>query len=127
MFKIKRKKIDSVLVVAAKGDLIYGECDELACFLAKMFLEGKYCIIVDFSGIEFISTKGVRAIIAGAEKTRVFGGDIKIIRLSGELQIFFKAAGAWGLLDICETEGGAISRFGRGVGYVERHLLWKMQ
>ena len=67
--------------------------------------KGLHQIVIDCSGIEFLDSSGLGAVVAGLKRTRQAGGDLRIANVSGqalmvlELTTLDKVLKAYGSVD----------------------------
>ncbi len=66
-------------------------------------------IVVDMAGIEYISSAGLRAILASAKKLKSKGGEIRFCALAGMVADVFKMSGFTAMFKIFETREQATS------------------
>jgi len=66
-------------------------------------------IVVDMSGVEYISSAGLRSILSSAKKTRARGGDLFFCELTGMVADVFKMSGFAAMFRIFETREQAVS------------------
>ena len=98
------------LVLAATGrmDTITAPQFEAACVQA---LEaGEKRLVVDLSGLDYISSAGLRSILSAAKKLKAQGGDLAFCALSGIVAEVFAVSGFAKLLPVFATREEALSR-----------------
>ena len=98
------------LVLAASGrmDTITAPQFETACLQA---LEaGEKRLVVDLSGLDYISSAGLRSILSSAKKLKAAGGDIAFCALSGIVAEVFAVSGFNKLLPVLATRQEALAR-----------------
>lgn len=75
--KLDAKQIENVVIVSIEGDLDAQNAPELAQFF-KDQMAGNMNIIADFSKVEFISSAGLRVLLATVKEARRQGGDLRL-------------------------------------------------
>ncbi|MBU1249244.1 MAG: STAS domain-containing protein [Proteobacteria bacterium] len=65
-------------------------------------------ILVDMAGIEFISSAGLRSILASAKKLKGASGDIRFCGLSGMVSDVFKVSGFGTMFKLFDTQEQAL-------------------
>ena len=70
---------------------------------------GEKCIVVDMSGVEYISSAGLRSILTSAKKTRAEGGDLYFCGLTGMVADVFKLSGFAAIFKIFDTREQAVN------------------
>ncbi len=72
---------------------------------------GKHNMVVDMSGVDYISSVGLRALAAVLVKSRAEGGDMKLAALNPRVTRVFRIIGFDVLMSIHDTPEAAIAEF----------------
>jgi len=64
---------------------------------------GAKLLVVDLSGLEYISSAGLRSILASAKKIRGTGGTMKFCGLSGMVEEVFQVSGLGTMFTVAAT------------------------
>jgi anti-anti-sigma factor len=72
---------------------------------------GKHKLVVDMSGVEYISSAGLRALAAVQVRTKAEGGDMKLASLNQRVFRVFTIIGFDLLMSIHDTAEAAIADF----------------
>lgn len=100
-----------VQVVKLSQDLdSYGAAD-LEKELKKLLSSKSYKIVVDLSGVDYVSSTAVGVLVGVAKQARGKGGDLKLCGLSDKLKKTFDLLGASKVLEIYDTEDAAVGGF----------------
>lgn len=97
-----------VLEVAGRMDALTSQGFETEC-LARMEA-GDTRIVADLGGLEYISSAGLRSILAAAKKLKAAGGDLAFCGLSGIVAEVFTVSGFAKLLPVYDTREEALAR-----------------
>ncbi len=97
-----------VLEVSGRMDALTSQGFETEC-LARLEA-GDTRIVADLSGLEYISSAGLRSILAAAKKLKAAGGDLAFCCLSGIVAEVFTVSGFAKLLPVYDTRGEALAR-----------------
>lgn len=62
-------------------------------------------VVVDMSGLEYISSAGLRSVLFSAKKLRGKGGDLRFCGLSGMVEDVFRVSGFQAMFTISPTVG----------------------
>ena len=84
---------------------------ELDQALQSAMSAGKHNMIVDMSGVEYISSAGLRALAAVQVRSRAEGGDMKVAALNERVTRVFNIIGFDLLMSIHDTTEAAIAEF----------------
>ncbi len=72
---------------------------------------GKHNMVVDMSGVDYISSAGLRALAAVQVKSKAEGGDMKLAGLNARVTRIFSIIGFDLLMSIHDTPEAAIADF----------------
>ncbi len=97
-----------VLSVAGRMDALTSQGFETEC-LARLDA-GDTRIVVDLSALEYISSAGLRSILAAAKKLKAVGGDLAFCGLTGIVAEVFTVSGFAKLLPVYATRVEALAR-----------------
>ena len=84
---------------------------ELDQALQSAMSAGKHNMVVDMSGVEYISSAGLRALAAVQVRSKAEGGDMKLARLNQRVTRVFNIIGFDLLMSIHDTTEAAIADF----------------
>ena len=93
--KIDINKNDSEIIITPIGRLDSTTCDEFSDFLNESITEDINKIVIDFSNVDFISSKGLRVLVSlyknlngrKLELTNPNVSVLEVLRLSGLLKV----------------------------------------
>ena len=103
------KRCDVVKVTAR---LDSATAPQLAEVLSHINDEGRFKIVMDFSGLEFISSAGLRVLIATLKTCRRYNrGDLVIAALPENIHAVFELAGFTALFKIYDDVVTAVGEF----------------
>lgn len=106
---ITQGKVD---VVAVSGSIDALSASELIKALNDHIHGGHPDVIVDFSKVEFMSSAGLRAILASVKEARAAGGDFRLAAPQPGIDKVLKMAGYHNILKIFPTVAEALASFG---------------
>ena len=109
--KIERKDVGGLSVLRLAGDIDEGGVDVLRTSMYECLAEGRHQIIMNLSGVRFISYMGVGVLVERLRKLRALGGDLKLVGLNLYAQRLFRMVGVSGLFEAYESETQAIGQF----------------
>jgi len=98
------------VVVAPVGRIDSTTSDRLEQHLVALAGAGERRVVVDFGGVEYISSAGLRVLLALAKRTRDGKGALALCRLGDSVRQVFDLAGFLPLFAVDATRDAAIAR-----------------
>ena len=106
--EIAIKKEGGAAVVSVKGRIDALTAGEFEKSLAEL-MEGGNCIqVIDFTGLEYISSAGLRSILSTAKQLKAKDGKMIFTGLQGPVKDVFKISGFGSIFKIFDTEEEAL-------------------
>jgi len=106
--KISIKNTDSVTVVQFEGSFDSNTALEAKEEFKKLLDQGIARILVDFSGLDYISSAGLRVLLGAAKRLNTLGGSLRICNLNEIVNDVFLTMGFDMLFKLFETETEAL-------------------
>lgn len=104
---VTEKNGDALAIkVSGRMDAVTAPEFEQAC--QKQIDAGAKKVVADLSGLEYISSAGLRSILATAKKLKSVGGEIRFCGLSGMVQEVFSVSGFASMFKIHDTLSDAL-------------------
>ena len=103
------EKQGDTMVVRPTGRLDLSTAPEFAKECAGLIDAGERHIVVDFEGLDFVSSAGLRVILGLAKRLKAEGGKASFCGLRGVVKEVFELSGFVGLLSIFETLDEALA------------------
>jgi len=110
-FEIRRRSKAEIIILDILGELDAHTAPKLEKELQKLIDSEYVKIVVNGSGLEYISSAGLGVFMAYIEDIRSQNGDIKISNLRPKVFNVFDLLGFPTLYDILDTEDQALARF----------------
>ena len=104
------RKDAGVLIVGVKGKMDAITAPEFDKGFNAWTGQEEKSVIFDLTGLEYISSAGLRSMLAAGKKVKAADGRLCIIGLGGPVKEVFKLSGFYSIFDICETETEAIQK-----------------
>lgn len=99
---VSEKRNEGVLVlVKGRMDAVTAPEFEKAC--SELADGGASLVVTDLSGLEYISSAGLRSILASAKKLKAGGGNLKFCGLTGMVEEVFRVSGFAAMFTIVPT------------------------
>jgi anti-anti-sigma factor len=111
--EISKKRIKSdIVVVEIAGRIIYGpECQQIEWLIASLLLENERKIILDISGVNYVDSSGVGAIVMCFGKVMKVGGELRVAGAKGIVEELLKMVRADRIMRLYPTAAAAIKEF----------------
>ena len=109
--KIETRESQGIQVVAFEGNLDTNTSPEAESKINELIDAGKQKLLVNFEQLNFISSAGLRVLLATVKKLNASGGDLRICSLNATVQEVFDISGFVTILSVKNTEEEALSSF----------------
>ena len=109
--KITQRVEGDVTVFLPEGRIDTLAADEMDQVLQAAVAGGSHKIVLDMSGVDYISSAGLRSLAAVLVKSRAEGGDMKLAALNKRVTRVFNIIGFDLLMSVHETSDAAVADF----------------
>ena len=114
--KITQRMEGDVTVFVPEGRIDTQAATDMDQALQAAVSAGKHNMVVDMSGVENISSSGLRALAAVQVRSKAEGGDMKLAALNARVTRVFNIVGFDLLMSIHATPEAAIADFSSSAG-----------
>ena len=97
--------------VAIKGSIDSLNADQLTAALAEPIGRGRVLLVADFSEVTYVSSAGLRSLLATVKDCRRHGGDLRIAGLQAQVERVLAISGFTNILKIFAGVEGAVDSF----------------
>ena len=108
---IKQAKKDKATVLGIEGRLDSSTSGELEKVFITIIEAGEKNIVVDFAGMDYISSAGLRVLLMAAKKTSKLGGKVVLTALSANVKEVFDIAGFTSIFTILASQEEGLKAF----------------
>lgn len=109
--KILEQKIGNVNIISLSGRLDAYSANDLERKLDSLIDADQVQLVVNLGQLEYMSSSGLRVLLAALKKVRKQQGDIKLACLKPYIKEVFDIAGFTQLFTIFDAEEAAVSSF----------------
>jgi len=109
--KIHSKDEEDVKIVMLEGELDTTSSPEAETHLNELRAAGIQKILLNFEKLDFISSAGLRVLLATAQELNISGGGLRVCCLNPEVKEVFDISGFSTLLMVFENEAKGLSGF----------------
>lgn len=106
--QIEVRKETNGAVVSIKGRIDAVTAADFEKGMAAVMAGGDYTLILNFSGLDYISSAGLRSILSTAKQLKAKEGKMLFASLQGSVKEVFKISGFGSIFKIYETEEEAL-------------------
>ncbi|MBL7999644.1 MAG: STAS domain-containing protein [Candidatus Kapabacteria bacterium] len=110
-FSTTHRTVQSIHIIDLNGYLDAHTAPILEKEIGALVEQGMNAIIVNFRGLDYISSAGLGVFMVFIEQIRDRGGDIKLAAMTEKVFTVFDLLGFPMLFDITDTEDDAIVKF----------------
>ena len=111
--EIMEKKIGSVSVIALDGRLDAYVSSNVEQKLNALVDADEICLVVSLERLDYVSSSGLRVLLASLKKVRKRDGDIKLACMKPHIKEVFDVAGFSQLFSIYDLEDVAVQAFNK--------------
>jgi anti-anti-sigma factor len=109
--KLETKTIDQVTVVEIEGNLDTNTSVDAQQHINTLIDDGEVKLLFDFGRVDFVSSAGLRVLLATAKRLGGCGGSLRICGLNDEVNEVFEISGFSTILDVFPTRDDALTGF----------------
>ena len=109
--KIEVRDSNDVKILEFEGNLDTNTSPDAEATINDLIDNGSTMLLANFEELNFISSAGLRVLLATAKKLRGTGGDLRICALNPTVQEVFDISGFGSILSVYSSESEALSSF----------------
>ena len=109
--KLETRESQGIQIITFEGNLDTNTSPEAESKINELIDAGKQKLLVNFAQLNFISSAGLRVLLATVKKLNASGGDLRICSLNATVQEVFDISGFVTILIVKSTEEEALSSF----------------
>jgi anti-sigma B factor antagonist len=111
MLVINVSGMDNSSVVEVNGRVDSMSANQLGDALSNVIDDGHVKLVLDLSGVEYISSAGLREIVTALKKVKRASGDLRLAQPSDRVREVLEMAGLDTIIRIFPTQGDAINSY----------------
>jgi anti-anti-sigma factor len=105
------KELARVDLIEVGGRVDSSTAIELGAVLSDRMGVGNNNLVVDLSGVEYMSSAGLRELVAGLKKAKTAGGDLRLCAVSERVGEILQLAGLDAIFQIFDDQVSAVGSF----------------
>jgi len=110
--EIKVEQRDKVTVVIPIGDIDALTAKEVSAFLDSQLREGENQLVADLSQVGYMSSAGLRALLAALKEARHQKGDFRLAAAQDNVRQVLEMSGFTGIFQVFATVEEGVASFG---------------
>jgi anti-sigma B factor antagonist len=111
MLVINVSGMDNSSVVEVNGRVDSMSANQLGDALSNVIDDGHVKLVLDLSGVEYMSSAGLREIVTALKKVKRASGDLRLAQPSDRVREVLEMAGLDTIIRIFPTQGDAINSY----------------
>jgi len=105
---IKQNKLGNVNVIVIEGRLDTTNYGELESVLTEITGRNEMQVLLDITGLEYISSSGLRVLLMFLKKIRAAGGRFMLCGMSPDIREIFEISGFVNIFEIFDDQAAAL-------------------
>ncbi len=101
---IAAKKESTAMIVTVSGRMDAVTAPEFEKSITEFIAKGEKSFLINLSGLEYISSAGLRSILASAKRLKELNGKLIFSGLQGHVKEVFSISGFHGIFKIYESD-----------------------
>lgn len=107
--KIQESKKGTTTIVELDGRLDSSTSSLLEKQLLANLEAGEHNLVIDFAGVDYISSAGLRVLLMAAKKSKAAGGKVVLSALANNVKEVFDIAGFTSIFSLFATQDEAVA------------------
>ena len=103
---------ENITTVAVSGSVDALTAPDLARAIVDQIAEGHVHLVVDLTGVEFMSSAGLRTLLGGVKESRSQGGDLRLTSTNPGIDKLLKMSGFHNIAKVFTSNADAAASFG---------------
>lgn len=108
--EIKQEK--DITTVSVKGSVDALTAAELTKTINRQFEDKHVNLVIDLTGLEFMSSAGLRSLLGAVKESRSQGGDLRIVSTNPGIDKVLKMSGFHNIAKVFTSQADALASFG---------------
>lgn len=109
--EITSSKMNHAIVISIEGSIDALTADQVTNYFSERMHEGNIQFVADLTNVDFMSSAGLRAILATLKQSRQQGGDLRLAAAQPGVEKILKMSGFTSILKTYPTVDEAVADF----------------
>ena len=106
------KQDNDITTISVKGSVDALTAAELTKIINQQIEEGRVNLVIDLTGLEFMSSAGLRSLLGAVKESRSHGGDLRIASTNLGIDKVLKMSGFRNIAKVFTSQEEAVASFG---------------
>ncbi len=102
---------NQIALVIAQGRIDSSTAGDLGSALTQVIDDGQTRIVLDIGGVDYMSSAGLRELVAALKKVRGDNGDMRIAQVTERVSEVFELSGLNTIFQIFDSQSEALGSF----------------
>jgi anti-anti-sigma factor len=111
MIDVRISKPDGVTLLEVEGRVDSMNANQLGSVLDEQIDDGDIHIVLDLSGVEYMSSAGLREIVSALKKVKRSRGDVRIAQPTPRVREILEMAGLDTIIQIYDSQVDAVGSY----------------
>lgn len=108
---IESRDDGNVTILQIQGSIDGFTADSVMLAIAEHIRNGKHHLVADFSGVEYTSSAGLRALLGSLKEARQKGGDLRLAGVRPDVYRVLQLSGFTGILKTFDDASSAVRSY----------------
>ena len=106
------KQENDITTISVKGSVDALTAAELTKTISKQIEDSHVNLVIDLTGLDFMSSAGLRSLLGAVKESRSQGGDLRIVSTNLGIDKVLKMSGFHNIAKVFTSQADAVSSFG---------------
>jgi len=106
-----QEEVDDILIIKVNGRLDAITSPEMEKAVFDFISSGKHKLVLDFSGVDYLSSAGMRMLLSTTKKLKTLGGRLVVCNVAANVMDVLKMSGFDHVIDISVDAEDAVKSF----------------
>ena len=109
--EMTNSSVDDVTVIQLEGKMNTATSSNADAHLSQLIADGSNKLLLNMGGVDYISSSGLRVILANGKKISTSGGKLVFCNLNPSVGEVFRISGFNSIFPVFDTEQDALASF----------------
>jgi anti-anti-sigma factor len=109
--EIQSKQAGDVTILSLKGSIDAMTAPKITEYIQGLIAKGNTRLVADFSGVDYTSSAGLRALLGAIKETRSQGGDMRLVAVQPDVMKVLNLSGFTNILKMYPDPDVAVASY----------------